>query len=38
MNWLCYRIVMLLPIHKFKPSGRVMQFLLPRASDYANNL
>jgi hypothetical protein len=35
-DWLCYQIVMWLPLHKISPDSALVQFLLPRAGRYAN--
>ena len=36
MDWLCYQFVVWFPIHKISPRTHLMQFVLPRAGDYAN--
>ncbi len=35
-DWLCFKLVMLLPIHKFNVDGAFIQFVLPRAGRYAH--
>lgn len=36
LDWLCYWIVMAIPLHRFDVRSRFIQFVLPRAGRHAH--